>query len=108
MTATWTFKTCTHPEHKGRRNVHIKHFSKHPSTKDGLQSICKECNRRIARARAIRKREERRNKKPTEDFIQPLEQWDYHEVKEDLDYKEPWNSRTPIREVVYESESEEG
>lgn len=93
------YKTCTHPEHKGRRNIPLTYFSKHPKTKDGRQSICKECNRRAARERVRRLQKEKKKIKPRQDYKEPLEELDYHELKEDLDYKEPWNSRTLLKDL---------
>jgi hypothetical protein len=62
----------------------------------------------MARERAYKLRMERKNRKFTEDFVELPGEMDYREVKENLDYKEPWHSRMFLKDVIYESESEEG
>ena len=43
-------KECRFQNHQGNRNVSISKFSKHPSTKDRLQTYCKECMSAAQRA----------------------------------------------------------
>lgn len=76
-------KSCTHRDHKGPRDLPLSQFSKHPGMRDGRQSICRECNKRLAYARAARLSRERRALKGQE----PLEV--YRRQVRDMIYREP-------------------
>lgn len=76
-------KLCTHKDHKGRRELPLSSFSKHPKTRSGRQSICKECNKRLCYALSAKKTRQRRRLKGQE----PLEV--YKKQVKEMIYKEP-------------------
>ncbi len=89
-------KLCSHPGHIGKRLLPVTAFSPHPGTQDGYQSICKNCNRRLARERARRLARERRKEQNREKHL-----LDYKEVPAEVDYIEN------IKEVDWAEEFED-
>lgn len=78
-------KKCSHKGHKGKRELEINKFSPHPNTKDKKQSICKECNKRLAlrRARKISlKKKKQKGKDPKFDYKE--KKLDYNELVVDI------------------------
>jgi hypothetical protein len=77
----------------------LDHFSSHPKTKDGLQSICKECNRKLALKRAKRLSTERKKEQGLYlDYREDKSKLDYQEPPT-LDYKDPYSGDMPMRSL---------
>ena len=100
-------KRCSHKDHLGDNPLPVARFSPHPNTSDGLQSICKDCNRRLALARAKRLTAERRRAKgmePELDFAEP-EVLDYYEDPDFVEYRDDVPDDVLLSNLLWGEES---
>ena len=89
-------KRCSHPDHEGKRFLPatFEYFSQHPMTRDGFQSICKTCNRRLARLRNQRIAKEKVIAKEKKDFREKKKEVDF--IEEMNDFIEEIDPESPI------------
>jgi len=61
----------------------VEYFARHPKTKDGLQSYCRDCGNLVGWRKEQRKKEELLY---STDYVENIDELDYREDEKELDY----------------------
>ena len=78
-----TRKLCTSCNRLLERSE--ENFAKHPRTRDGFQSYCRDCGVAMIKRKRERRKEE---KLQAEDYVEDSTGLDYSEDEKEMDYKE--------------------